>query len=788
MYKAGISVRNLVESILATGDIGGDMTLMSVERAQEGSRVHRIHQEMRQGENKAYEREVYLKHRFLLDEVEITVDGRADGILPHVYIEEIKSTYRNLEDLNEDYNELHWAQVKFYGYIYMEREGIEEIDLKLSYYRIDTDEFISFDRSYKREELREFTLSVLKLYKRLLMLNFKWQEARNKSIKALAFPFESYRQGQRKMAVNVYNTIRENRRILIQAPTGIGKTISTLFPSIIALREKKIDKIFYLTPKSTGKEIGENSIEILRAKGAKIRSLTLTSKEKICFMEEVKCEADFCPYAKGYYDRVIEGIIDILENEDSLNRSKIEEYARAHSLCPFEFSLDLSLYADLIIGDYNYAFDPRVYLKRFFDDKKLKHTFLVDEAHNLLDRARDMFSETILESSYLKVANDLRIEEATIASKAQGVANLLRDIKYRINDTKKERGLNLDIKIYEALVKFCGAVSEYLADEKKQRSREDFKKGFKEEYDFLLDCFFTSLSYIRIGDIYTEGHITYSIIEGEDLVHRIFCIDPSMSLSNCYGRADSIVFFSATLSPMDYYRKIYGLESYDYHMMLPSPFPRENLQVYYDLDINTRYKYRDKSYHKIKDNLKDMVDRKKGNYIAFFPSYKYMEEVYKVFKDEYGDDYYINIQERGQSERERQEVIDSFKELRDKSYLYFMVLGGVFSEGIDLKGDSLIGTAIIGLGYPTFDFERELIQDYFEENAHEGFNYAYTYPGLSKVTQAGGRVIRTEEDKGMIFLMDDRYKNPSIRRLLPDSWFPLRPKEEIIEDEDISYN
>lgn len=782
MYHSSISVRSLVESILTRGDLGVEGTFLSIERAQEGSRVHRIHQAMRQEESSTYEKEVYLKYCFILDDMEVTVDGRADGVESGKYIEEIKSTYKNLDDLNEDFNELHWAQVKFYGYMFMMENELNSIDLILTYYRIDTDEFISFSRTYTISELEEFTKEVLKVYVRLMKLRFTWQKYRDKSISEAEFPFITYRPGQRSLAVNVYNTIKEKKKIFIQAPTGIGKTISTIFPAIKALREKKTDRIFYLTPKSTGKEIGEASVELIRSQGTKLRSITLTSKEKICFMEEVRCEADYCPYAKGYYNRIIEAIIDILENEDSLKRSVIEEYSRKHSVCPFEFSLDLSLYADIIIGDYNYAFDPRVYLKRFFDEKTASNTFLIDEAHNLLDRSREMFSSKVNLQSFVEVSKNMNIENKKIAKKAMDVAQILSNIGERLGKNGREAKSKMDEYLYDGVLKFTQSVSEYLSDETKVNEREDFKKAFKNEWDHLLDTFFNGLSFVRIGEQYTEGHITYSQVEKDDVVQKMFCIDPSTSLVSTYNRADSIVFFSATLSPMDYYRSIYGASEEDYNMTLPSPFPKENISVFLDTNINTRYKVREDSYEKIADNLNIMVEGKKGNYIAFFPSYRYMEDVFEVFKEKYEDLFIIEKQESGLKEEERQRIIESFNEVHDKSYLYFMVLGGVFSEGIDLKGESLIGTAIIGLGYPTFDFERELIQEYFDGEKNEGFNYAYTYPGLGKITQGGGRVIRTKEDKGIIFLMDDRYRNLNIRRLLPENWFPLMDKDKIVTE------
>ena len=350
-----------------TGDIGAEFRLLSPERAEEGSRVHRLHQARRLEEEPSYQKEFFLKHEFVVDDIKVTVDGRADGVLPTQYIEEIKSTYQSIEALADYSNPLHWAQLKFYGFMYLQKVDEPQITLKLTYFNIDTEQVYQVDEVFTKKDLTDFVESVLAMYVGLKRLYFQWQTQRDHSIKVTEFPFLDYRPGQREMAVNVYGTIRNKKKMFVQAPTGIGKTISALFPAVKALREGKTDRIFYLTPKSTGKQIGEEAVDLMRTTGAKLRSLTLTSKEKICFMEEVRCEAEYCPYAKGYYDKVRGALTDLLNHEDSMSRAVVEQYARRHEICPFEFSLDLSLYADIIIGDYNYVFDPRVYLKRFFD-------------------------------------------------------------------------------------------------------------------------------------------------------------------------------------------------------------------------------------------------------------------------------------------------------------------------------------------------------------------------------------------------------------------------------------
>lgn len=784
MYQLKISVRNLVESILMTGDIGGEFRILSPERAEEGSRVHRLHQARRLEEDPAYHREYYLKREFIDGDITVTVDGRADGILPGQYIEEIKSTYLTPDVLEAYDNPLHWAQLKFYGCMYLKAEELSRITLKLTYFNIDTEVLTSRDETFTLEELEDFAGSVVAVYAGMKRLMFRWRQDRDESIRESFFPFQDYRPGQREMAVNVYGTIRDSKKMFVQAPTGIGKTISTLFPAVKALREGKTDRIFYLTPKGTGKQIGEETIQQLRNTGAKLRSLTLTSKEKICFMEEVRCEAEYCPYARGYYDKLLPALKDLLENEDSLSRAVVEAYARKHEVCPFEFSLDLSLYADIIIGDYNYAFDPRVYLKRFFDEKAEKYVFLVDEAHNLLDRARSMFSAEITTAEYEHLSEGFARISGDIARKAGRVAGALRGIEGSLPEEKRSVWPEYDPELTRALENFGAAAEKYLQDEEAIAEKEKNRDRDREIQEAFMDTYFNCLAYLRIAELYGRGHRTYAVAEDGGLTYKLFCIDPRDNLSEASKRADAIVFFSATLTPMQYYMELYGGEETDYRMSLASPFPEEHLQVFCDFKVDTRYRVRDQSYEAISRNLDLMLRTRKGNYIAFFPSYRYMRSVHEVFLARYGDSWVVKIQEPGLSEEDRRAVISDFEAPREKSLLYFMVLGGVFAEGIDLPGDRLIGTALIGLGYPQLDYERILIKEHFDDEKGQGFQYAYTYPGLNKITQAGGRVIRGETDKGMILLMDNRYRWRDIRGLLPSGWEPVRDVRELEADLD----
>ncbi|PKK39732.1 DinG family ATP-dependent helicase [Clostridiaceae bacterium JG1575] len=767
MRSIMLSVRKLVESMLMSGDLGTEGLMLSPQRAQEGSRVHRSHQERQQQEDSTYEREVFLKHTFEFEDLAITLEGRADGILPGQYIEEIKSTYLDKDTLERYENPLHWAQLLVYGYLYALDQEKKVLPLRLTYIHVETAERTHRERNYSFEELETFVQEVLDRFVFFRRLELSWRIRRNQSIASLPFPFSTYRLGQRELAVSVYGTIREAKKLFVQAPTGIGKTISTLFPAVKALGEGKIDRIFYLTPKSTGKAIGEESVARMRRSGASLRSITLTSKEKICFMEQVRCEASECPYAKGFYDRLQEALRDILVEEESFSRSVVEAYAQKHQICPFEFALELSLYADIIIGDYNYAFDPRVYLKRFFDEKSERYAFLVDEAHNLLDRARSMFSAALVLEEFQAFEESLPAKQAALKRRSQNFLQAFRSVQEALGDEGRVATPEPPQELIEAAECFRDALQKVLEEE--QAGAQELQ----EEREALLAHYFELIGFLRIAELYGPGHVTYFEQTKEHFLCKLFCLDPAPNLKAASLRADSIVFFSATLSPMQYYMDLYAGTEADYRMRLPSPFPKEHLTVYCDERIDTRYRVRPQSYEAIAENLAWMVRQKKGNYIAFFPSYRYLENVFEVFDARYGKVCDYKAQTPGQSEGQRLEVLKTFSQARDESLLYFMVLGGVFSEGIDLKGDQLIGCALIGLGYPPLDYERELLLQFFEADRGQGFAYAYTYPGLSKITQAGGRVIRSETDEGLLFLMDTRYQMSDIQHLLPSAWLPM---------------
>lgn len=749
-----VSIRNLIEFILRSGDI--DNSFMSMSRALEGTKAH---QKVQKSYGSEYKKEVTLKHSIDYEDFIIQLEGRADGIIEspeEVIIDEIKSTTRDLEEIEEDYNELHWAQGKAYGYIYCYQNNLDRISIQLTYFNLETELTKIFKKEFSFKELEEFFIPIVDKYIDWARISFYWTEIRSKSIKSLNFPFESYRKGQRELAVAVYKTIKEGKKLYAQAPTGIGKTISTLFPSIKSMGEGLTSKIFYLTAKTITREVPIASMELMRKLGLRAKTLVITAKEKICLNDEVKCNPRDCKFAKGHYDRVNDAIMDMFENEDLVTREVVISYALKYNVCPFEFLLDFSLWADVVICDYNYVFDPQVYLKRFFENPKEDYVFLVDEAHNLVDRSREMFSAEINKRSLLDIKNIFKEDYPNIYKAINKVNSIINKIKKdcKLDGEYYQREEIIDL--YYPIKRLITNLEPWLVEEKKH-----------DDYEKVLDLYFSLTSFIKISDLYDSHYVTYIKEEDNDIIIKLYCVDSSHLLKEALIRGRSSIFFSATLTPMAYHMALLAGDKEDYNICLPSPFPRENLCLLVASNISTRYKDRETTYLDVVNYIENFVSAKKGNYFVFFPSYVYMKNVYELLLER-NKDLNIMIQESNMTELEREKFLHSF-ELED-DIIAFAVMGGIFSEGIDLVGDKLIGAVIIGVGLPQICFERDIIKDYFEHHLGEGFEYAYVYPGINKVLQAAGRVIRTPEDRGAVLLIDDRYGTSKYKLLFPREW------------------
>ncbi len=754
-----ISVRALVEFVLRSGDIDNRRSGAAQKDAMAaGTRIHKKIQK-RMGGN--YRAEVPLKYAALDEEedIELLVEGRADGIFEEdgiVTIDEIKGVYMDLERLTEPVA-VHMAQAMCYGYFYCCDRNLDGVRIQLTYCNLETEEIRRFHEDRSKEELEAWFRSVIHEY-------FKWARylchhelQRNQSISGLEFPFP-YREGQRDLAVAVYKTISRKKRLFIQAPTGIGKTLSTIFPAVQAMGAGKASKVFYLTAKTITRTVAEEAFRILRSRGLVFTAVTITAKEKLCPMEKAECNPEACPYAKGHFDRVNEAVFDILHLEQEMDRETVLRYAEKYRVCPFEFCLDISSWTDGIICDYNYVFDPNVRLKRYFaDGASGDYLFLVDEAHNLVSRAREMYSASVYKEDFLEVKRIIKGKSPRLERQLDRCNKLLLSMK-------RECG---DWQLLEDVTGLAAGIMTAFS------YMETFMEEFPEfpERETVLDFYFCLRDFLNIYEE-LDGH--YRIYEenredGSFLV-RLFCVDPSRLLSRCMDQGASTILFSATLLPVRYYKTLLSGNQEDYAVYVNSPFPEENRLLMVAEDVSSRYTRRSPSeYRKVADYIRIVTQSRPGNYMVFFPSYQYMGEIEEILEEEplKAD---LLVQGQGMGEAEKAEFLEEFEKERSHSLAAFCVMGGVFSEGIDLKEERLIGVIVVGTGLPMVCVEQEVLKGYFDETEEKGFDFSYQYPGMNKVLQAAGRVIRTPGDRGVILLLDDRFLRRDHLELFPREW------------------
>lgn len=788
MIKTRISVRNLIEFILRSGDIDNRIGSAPDEAMKEGARLHRLLQS-RAGSD--YRAEVSLAYTYSQEDVEISVEGRADGVIENescVTVDEIKTTYADVMAFKEA-KQIHLAQAKFYAYIIAEQQKLPAINIRLTYVNIDTEEIRYFHFTFLYEELLEFTSKVLSEYVKWARFESEWKEKRNASIEGLAFPFE-YRKGQEELVKQVYYSIYKKKKLFIEAPTGVGKTISTLYPSVLGMGRGVGSKIFYLTAKTITRTVAEDTVNILRGEGLTIRNITLTAKEKICRTDSHECNPDACPYAKGHFDRINDCVYEMITNEDAITANTVLEYADKYMVCPFELSLDVSLFADIIICDYNYAFDPRARLQRFFLDETRAgdYLLLVDEAHNLVDRAREMYSAEIIKEKIMATKRLVQEELPTIGKRLESVNKALLALKHQC----EKYLLNPLIDgVVNALARLYSEIEKFLKDESKPTEKKKVSKDIK---DAVLECYFEISHFLKMYELVDENYSIYCTYTDEgDFVLKLFCVNPRKNLQECMEPCRSAVMFSATLLPIQYYKNLLGGEADDYEVYAESVFNPEKKGLFIASDVTSKYTRRSEDeYTKIARYIHDTVNARAGNYLVFFPSYRFLDDVFNAYDYEYCEEMNteIIVQTGSMSELDRDSFLRRFdvnsnneglfdeisaeieieEDECEKSLIGFCVMGGIFSEGIDLTHESLIGAIVVGTGLPQVCLEREIMKETFDSEDVDGFDYAYRYPGMNKVLQAAGRVIRTEADIGVVVLLDERFLQRSYTRMFPREW------------------
>ena len=822
MQQIRLAVRQLVEFLLQTGDI--DSRFAGFDRANEGARIHR---KLQKQAGEGYQPEVFLSGSREVDGIRCTVEGRADGIFTdsegRTVIDEIKTTGVPSGEISAELNFCHWAQGMVYASLYAAQQDLPEAAVRLTYYQIDDDKIFYFTRYFSSDELEDFFLGLLRQYAPWARRQLDWDAARAASLQAMRFPYASYRPGQRALAGEVYRACKTGReagkggfRLFCQAPTGTGKTMSALFPSLKAMGEGTGEKLFYFTARTTARAAAEDAVVLLRQAnpGLVFRSVTLTAKEKVCLAKNEAgrpvCMPEACPYARGYYDRRKEALAALLDGGGQLDRPAIEAAARQFTVCPFELGLDLSDWADLVIGDYNYLFDPTVHLRRFFELAG-DWIFLIDEAHNLPDRAREMYSASFAKSSIAEAKRALlRGKNALKGHLLRADRELLvlrRAVEALAPRRRTEAGPESVPASEPPQAEQLGFFDQPPAAKKTAPSpalpeplyAQDGTVFFRElppavvrplysllpplqdwlehnpddpAHEQLLDLYFSLHDLLRTADRYDEHSVTQLTARGSELTIRLLCLDPSAFVDESLACGRTSVLFSATLIPPAYYKKVLGCGGAR-AVALESPFPPGNLGLYCLPGISTRYRHREASVGPISDALAALAQSKVGNYLAFFPSYAYLRQVWADFTARYPGIRTI-AQESGLDEAGRAAFLARFVLDPAETLLGFGVLGGVFGEGVDLVGSRLIGCAIVGVGLPQVSPRQEMLRRYFDEKDGSGFDCAYRFPGMNKVLQAAGRVIRTEHDRGVVLLLDDRFAQEGYRRLFPRHWAHLQ--------------
>ena len=824
MQELHTSVRNLVEFILRGGDIDNRSGRMITDAMMEGSKIHR---KIQRSMGEDYQAEVPLALTIEAEEYMLVIEGRADGIaygeFPNqnsekeaytqdtfldrtgkseemVYIDEIKGVYRNVATMEAPVY-VHKAQAMCYAYIYALQNHLDQIGVQMTYCNLDTEDVKLFQEVFAWDSLADWFGNLIAEYRKWADWQIMWRRKRQESIQNLEFPYP-YREGQRKLVGDVYRTIRRGKNLFLQAPTGVGKTISTIFPAVKAVGEELADRIFYLTAKTITATVAKETFGLLREQGYQAKIIQLTAKEKLCLCGntaieqeaadqdnpypdfpqiKLECNPQNCPYAKGHFDRVNDAVFELLQASDLFTREEILAQARKHRVCPFELSLDVATWCDNILCDYNYVFDPNVYLKRFFQDSsKEKYLFLVDEAHNLVDRSREMYSATLYKEDILAVKKIMKPHNQAIARTLDKCNKAMLDFKRECENYSVCESVGV-LTFY--LMRLVSQMEEFF---EKPREFPDKKT--------VLDFYFELRNFVNIYDLVDENYVIYDEMQEDGrFMIKLFCVDPSKNLQKCIDKSVSTIFFSATLLPINYYKRLLSTKEDNYAIYAQSTFDETQRLLAFGRDVSTKYTRRGPAeYEKIARYIRAAIRSKKGNYMVFFPSYKMMQDVYDVFvrveresdtrngvavsdeqniaEESLEESLTIIMQHSNMNEAEREEFLQAFEQEDGGTLVAFCVMGGIFGEGIDLKNDRLIGAVIVGTGLPQISNEREILKQYYDKQGLSGFDYAFRYPGINKVLQAAGRVIRTQEDRGIIVLLDERFLQSDYNALYPREW------------------
>jgi len=764
MKTLQVSVREIAELLFGSGNIASERTLAI--RAEEGTEIHQYWQGRYED---ADQKEVFVKTVVERDGFELEITGRIDGVVMRdgvLSVEEIKSTHVDLDTIDETTFPAHLVQAKLYAYLYCLEKTLPRIAVQLTYVKVE-------DRTVK-SIVKSITFKMLeKYFQKIVGLFVDWakkldhhEEERIKSIAGLNFPFPEFRAHQRDLMGHVYRNIVERGILYATAPTGIGKTVATMFAALKAINQPR-QKLFYLTAKNDGKRIALDTASLLEKNGLIAKTCEITAKDSVCFLKERDCDPEVCKYANGYYSRVFKAINDLFSSETLYTKEKLAEYARKHRICPFEFSLDVSNYVDIIVADYNYAFDPKAHLIRYFEDDTYAPILLVDEAHNLVSRGREMYSATLTRDHFVLLDGLVKYLKPNPKKEIERILDLFDEYETELLEVDFVRKDAVNEFMIAALKRLLVKLDQIFADGQKIPNKSQ-----------LANVYFDIAMFIRIDEFYNERFVfLLEKVEGVVSV-SIKCLNAAgFILDTAKNRALSAVFFSATLDPIHYYKTLLT-EGNGKDVKLPSAFPRDNLLLIAVDDVSTRYNDREASIEKVIEVAEALVAGKKGNYILFFPSYYYLNMVKEKW-DLDPDEFDVIVQKREMTLRERSDSIESFKTECERTQIGMFVMGGVFGESIDLIGDMLSGVLVVGVGLPMIAPFNNILRSHFEDEFQAGFDFAYTFPGLNKVIQAVGRVIRSETDRGVAILLDDRFTTRRYKQLYPKEWNHMQTENDV---------
>ncbi|NLC56569.1 MAG: hypothetical protein GX774_07015 [Armatimonadetes bacterium] len=715
-----------------------------------------------------YRAEVPVTFTYDWEEYRLVVRGRIDGLTETedtFEVEEIKTTWRPVAAIREEDYPIHRAQLLLYVYFLMVHHPGKRVVGKLTYLNLDDLSERSFPLEIPIEEGERFFTRLALAHLQAQRERDEWRRVRDASLARLQFPYPDRRPGQEELMAAVAQALEEERDLFVEAATGIGKTIAVLYPALRRLgQSERFTRIFFLTAKTAGKAILESTLRTAHARGLRLRTLFIEAKARACLSPGCQCHPDTCPYAQDYYAKAARVLPELLQHE-LMTAAVVRAYAERDRLCPFELSLDLALQADLIVCDYNYVFDPRVYLRRFFaPGSPPDHLFLVDEAHNLVPRGREMYSATLGQQQLTELAAAAWAADPELSQACADVAAFLEEWQRELRETGQSalRLTALPEMLPPAVARLLERASAFLATNAPSML-----------WDQVQELFFTLTAYARVAALLSEEYALYVKMEAGWAVLHLFCLNPGPLLRRRLDGARCTVFFSATLSPHEYFRELLGGSPEALSLRLPSPFPPENRLYLHVPGIDTRYRAREKSAHAVARCAEALVAAHPGNYILFFPSYAYLNAVRPLVKDLLAGRASVYTQRPAMTEAEKRDFLRKVTATgTGRSRVGLAVLGGLFGEGIDLPGEQLVGVLIVGPGLPVVNEEQELIRGYFEARCGEGFRFAYLIPGLIRVIQSAGRVFRTPTDRGVVLLVDDRFATEPYRDLLPPDWFP----------------